>query len=246
MDKFDIPNEEELAPGKIYNYDLLPQQYDISKNRSTNTYDQFIMLRDTLVYSKKYYQGKAWLKLVIGDSEETVEVQTRQVYRQDIQPDKITAIGTNITKTTWAMATQFWDKSVVINKDWRYRIVHKEEIRLSSSTDKVYCYVDLYRKDPEDNDQYKIAIKWWIAVFDWEGSGWDYTLGQLFKKMTAFGYLERDLKKDDVLVLRYKDDTYNQTTWEPQGNDLVLQDYSNYWNVEYIDLPYNKITNGNE
>jgi hypothetical protein len=30
--------------------------------------------------------------------------------------------------------------------------------------------------------------------------------------MTAFGYLERDLKKDDVLVLRYKDNTYNQTT----------------------------------
>ena len=59
MDKFDIPNEEELVPGKVYNYDLLAQQYDISKNRSTNTYDQFIMLRDTLVYSKKYYQGKA-------------------------------------------------------------------------------------------------------------------------------------------------------------------------------------------
>jgi hypothetical protein len=84
----------------------------------TNTYDQFLMLRDTLVYSKKYYEGKAWLKLVIWDSEETVEVQERQVYRQNIQPDRVITIGNTITKTTWALATQFGDKSVTINKDW--------------------------------------------------------------------------------------------------------------------------------
>lgn len=59
MTNFDIPNEEELKPRKVYNYDLLPGEYPITKNRTTNTYDQFIMLRDTLVYSKKYYKGKA-------------------------------------------------------------------------------------------------------------------------------------------------------------------------------------------
>jgi hypothetical protein len=56
--------------------------------------------------------------------------------------------------------------------------------------------------------------------------------------------LETDLKKNDVLVLRYKDTTYDPSTGEPQGNDLTLQDNSNYWNIEYIDLPYNKIING--
>jgi hypothetical protein len=59
MANFDIPNENELVPGKVYNYDLKAKQYDITQNRVTNTYDQFIMLRDTLVYSKKYYKGKA-------------------------------------------------------------------------------------------------------------------------------------------------------------------------------------------
>lgn len=243
MDKFDIPNPDEALPGKIYNYDLIPEQYDISRNKSTNTYDQFIMLRDTLVYSKKYYQGKAWLKLVIWDSEETIEVLERQVFRQNIQPDSVTTIWTAVTQTTWDLATQFGTNSVIINKNWRYRIVHKEEIMLSSSTNKVYCYVDLYRKD--NTDTYKIAIKWWICVFDWEWSGWDYTLGQLFKKMTAYWYIETDLRKDDVLVLRYKDADCNPSTWEPQGNNLTLQNDSNYWNVEYIDLPYNKIINGN-
>lgn len=243
MANFDIPNENELAPGKVYNYDLKAKQYDITQNRVTNTYDQFIMLRDTLVYSKKYYEGKAWLKLVIWDSEETVEVQERQVYRQNIQPDGMTAIGNTITKTTWALATQFGDKSVVINKDWRYRIVHKEEIKLTSSIDKVYCYVDWYRKNAQG--QYEHVVKWWICVFDREWAGWMYTVGDIFKKMTAFWYLETDLKKNDVLVLRYKDRTYNSSTGEPQGNDLTLQDNSNYWNIEYIDLPYNKIINGN-
>ena len=45
----------------------------------------------------------------------------------------------------------------MINKDGHYRIMHKEEILLSSSTDKVYCYVDIYRKD--QNDTYTIAYK---------------------------------------------------------------------------------------
>ena len=59
MGSYDIPNEEELKPGKVYNYDLLGKEYSVDENRITNTYDQFIMLRDTLVYSKKYYKGKA-------------------------------------------------------------------------------------------------------------------------------------------------------------------------------------------
>lgn len=65
MDRYDIPNEEELKPGKEHDYNLVPSQYDIKQNRSTNTYDQLLMLRDFLVYSKKTYSGKAGSVLVI-------------------------------------------------------------------------------------------------------------------------------------------------------------------------------------
>lgn len=221
-----------------HDYRATPLEYPIADNRRPATYDQFITLRDTLIFSDKYYTGKGWLKLVVWDSEETVEVLERQIFRQSIQPDSLFILSDTITSPTGELAPLFWTYKCIINKDGRYRIIHKEEIRLSSSTDKVYCYVDLYRKDSQW--QYVIAIKWGICVFDWEWAGWDYTLGQLFKKMTAYGYLETDLKKDDILVLRMKDATYNSSTWEPQGNDLTLQNDSNYFSVEYIDLPYNK------
>lgn len=56
---YDIPNEEELRPNKTYSYDLKGKSYPITNNSITNTYDQLIMMRDFLVYSKKYYKGKA-------------------------------------------------------------------------------------------------------------------------------------------------------------------------------------------
>ena len=65
MANFDVPNEEELKPGKVYDYDLIAGQYDISQNRVTNTYDQFITLRDTLVFSDKYYPNNAGRSLII-------------------------------------------------------------------------------------------------------------------------------------------------------------------------------------
>ena len=65
MERYDIPNQEEIMPEKDHDYNLVPQQYDISQNRSTNTYDQLLMLRDFLVYSKKTYSGKAGSVLVI-------------------------------------------------------------------------------------------------------------------------------------------------------------------------------------
>lgn len=55
MANFDIPNEDELRPRAVHNYDLIAHEYDITENRSTNTYDQLLMMRDFLVYSKKTY-----------------------------------------------------------------------------------------------------------------------------------------------------------------------------------------------
>jgi hypothetical protein len=45
----------------------------------------------------------------------------------------------------------------MINVDGHYRIMHKEEILLESTTNKVFCYVDVYRKNAQD--QYEIAYK---------------------------------------------------------------------------------------
>ena len=59
MTAYDIPNEEELKPGQVYNYDLIGKTYPISENHTTSTYNQFIQLRDTLVFSEKKYPGKA-------------------------------------------------------------------------------------------------------------------------------------------------------------------------------------------
>lgn len=66
MANYDIPNEEELQPRKVYNYDLTEKQYPISENNTVSTYNQFIQLRDTLVFSNKYYADKAGRSLIIG------------------------------------------------------------------------------------------------------------------------------------------------------------------------------------
>ena len=59
MSNYDIPNEEELRPGEVYDYDLIGKQYPISENHTVSTYKQFIQLRDTFIFSKKKYPGKA-------------------------------------------------------------------------------------------------------------------------------------------------------------------------------------------
>lgn len=231
-----------------HEYLVTPWEYPIRANDADSTYDQFIQLRDTLIFTGKYYNDKAGKKLCIWDKGDwtttnTVEVWLTNYYRQNFNPwwqsaeNRPLVLGKYITQIPADLISTMWTLSCLINKDGRYKIMHKEEILLSSSTDKVYCYVDVYRKDA--NDQYKIAIKWWICVFDWEWAGWDYTLGQLFSKMTAQWSIETDLFKDDILVLRMKDQTYNSSTREPQWNDLNIQNNSNYWSIEYLDLPYN-------
>ncbi len=233
-----------------HQYLLTPWEYPISANEAHSTYDQFIQLRDTLIFTWKYYNDKASRKLCVGDKGDgtttnTIEVWLPNYFRQWIQPDWVTNPPTPSILWTYITAVpadikaqdqRFGELSCMIQKDWHYRIMHKEEILLSSGIDKVYCYVDIYRKD---SLWYKIAYPWWVAVFDWEWAWWDYKLWELFRKMTAIGEQERDLLKWDILVLRMKDATYNPSTWEPTGNNLTIQNDSNYWSIEYLDLPYN-------
>lgn len=246
-----------------HQYLVTPPEYPISANENHSTYDQFIQLRDTLIFTWKYYNDKASRKLCVGDKGDgtttnTIEVWLPNYFRQWIQPDwaanpptpsilwtYITAVPADIK----AQDSRFWELSCMIQKDGHYRIMHKEEILLNANTNKVFCYVDVYRKDGQWN--YQIQYKWWVAVYDWEWNtslttswtdpNWTVaiTLGKLFKKMTAIAEQERDLLKWDILVLRMKDWPHDPSTWEPTGNNLTLQQDSNYWSIEYLDLPYN-------
>lgn len=241
-----------------HKYTASPSEYPISANENHSTYDQFIQLRDTLIFTGKYYNDKAGKRLCVWDKGDwtttnTIEVWIPNFFRQGFQPTwtswdiETSALpapsGKYITEVPANLKSDyptFWNLCCMINKDWHYRIIHKEEVLLSAWIRKVYCYVDVYRKNAQD--QFVIQYKWWVAVFDWESQDnvpYAQRLWGLFKKITAFWYQERDLLKWDILVLRMKDGTYNPSTWEPTGNDLTLQNDSNYWSIEYLDLPYN-------
>ena len=75
-----------------------------------------------------------------------------------------------------------------------YRVQHKEEvINIPADTTKIYAYVERYQVD-QDGVYPQAGTP--IAVFDWEvPSGSDYTLDQLFKKLTTQGFIETNLNR---------------------------------------------------
>ena len=269
-----------------YKYKVTPvyQEIPIEDEELHSTYDQFIQLRDTLIFSWKQYSEHPGKKLIVGYKKDwrstmTVEVQERNFFRQQFEPWYQEAPGEKIqTMTLWDYITEWWSGYptglvCTINRTWWYRIVHKEEIILEPTTNKVCCYVDILRKNAQW--QYEYPYKGWIAVFDWEGgrednnthfkktftgtgttSGTDpngsctvnttvtIALGDIIQKMTAFGFMERELLEWDILLLRMKDKWANEQTGEPQWNDLNIQNYSNYRSIEYLDLSYNDLKNG--
>ena len=249
-----------------HEYLLTPGEYPIAANENHSTYDQFIQLRDTLIFTWKYYNDKASRKLCVWDkwdwtTTNPIEVWLPNYFRQLIRPNRRTdpdhIIPTILPKPDgWYIKNvpsqlvsdlQLWPLCCQIQKDGHYRIMHKEEILLNSNINKVFCYVDIYRKNGQN---WEILEKGWVAVFDWEWNtslttSWTdpngtvaITLWKLFKKMTSLGEQERDLLKWDILVWRMKDWPHDPTTGEPTWNDLPVQDYSNYWSIEYLDLPY--------
>ena len=228
---YDLSNWEELKTNKIYNYDLKEEEYlKNMSNEVVSTYDQFIQLRDTLIYSKKTYSWKAWAYLVVWDKEHSIELLMPNRFM--ISFDSWTTINID---SVWDYITYrpdawFWPIAVEINKTWRYSIEHKAEILLDTDTTKGYCYVDWYRKDESWN--YQKVINWWTAVFD---NQWD-TLWEVFTKMTAQWFISKDILAWDLLVYKAKDQDWN---------DLQLQSNSNFFNIEYIDLATKYANNGN-
>ena len=281
MENFDIPNEQELQPDVVHNYDLISEEYPIADNNTVSTYNQFIQLRDTFIYSGKKYPGKAWAKLIVGEKEQTIEVQYKNRAKMSFQPDYRTNPERQINpwdessptasmtlQEEWGYVTWLWDfhlnqedqaiaqlpqfvndnmMAFKINKDGHYVMFHKEEILLQPNTKKVYCFLDWYKYTWDPTSPYPQT---WtpIAVFDWEWqfsktfsvstSQWSgsctvsFKLWDIFQKMTAFGYNERNLNKKDVLVLKCIDNEKNQNP-----NELVYQTHSNFVQINYTDLP---------
>lgn len=168
--------------------------YPIEDNEVHSTYDQFIQLRDTLIFSGKYYNDKAWAKLIVWASKETIEVIWKNRCKFNFEPNYATDVDNLVHSrefewpyVTWlwnytedpSLYTTFWPLACIINQDGRYRIQHKEEINPVAWKDTVVCYFDQYRKDA--NNTYQILIKWWIAV-----SWWKWSFNKTFSWSTSW------------------------------------------------------------
>ena len=219
-----------------HEYLLGIEDYPISDNNRPATYDQFITLRDTLIMSNKYYADKAGRSLIIGTKlnwkpTDTIEIREPNLCKMSFEPwyeadpsNKIDSWDSQWKYVTIGASQTTNPLSCTIQKDGRYRISHKEQfVQLDSGITRILSYVNQHH---EENDTWTEKPR---AVFDWEWA----TGGEIIR-MTTYWYVECDLYKWDWLELLIEDqngDHIDSTTWK-------LQTYSNWWNVEYIDLPY--------
>lgn len=232
-------------------YDIEPIEYNMKPLDVNSIYDQFINLRDTLVFSKKWYKGKAWFKLAVGEKEETIEVLETQTYKLSFEPWDGSSFPISIqSRGSYVVGDNtYWIMWVQIKKSWRYRIEHKEEILLQAWENKIFCYFDWYPIQPDWTypvNPSRIAVfdmQWdFSKTFTWSTSWTDpngtcsvtvsFTLWDIIQKMTSHWVREWELKKWDILNLR----CYNS---DVNPNWLTFQANSNWFNIQYIDLPIN-------
>lgn len=158
-----------------HEYLVSPSEYDDTSDRLSSTYDQFIQLRDTLIYSGKKYKGKAWSKLIIWEKSETVEVLRKNGLKIAFEPNiapETTVINyhewpyVEYTPTEWDFSTgsflqthsydyakwvqNFWLISCRILKDGNYRIEYKIQVWSNATpipawTTKIYAFVIRYK-----------------------------------------------------------------------------------------------------
>lgn len=204
-----------------HEYNAIPWTYPIEENNSPIYYDQFIKLRDTLIYSNKIYADNAWRSLIIWTKldwtpTDTIEIWKPNIVRLDFQPTwVITPYVTWDYVTTWGHQ----GKTCEILKKWRYKIQHKEQFNnIDSGITRIHTYVVQHKVDWTTQDR---------AVYDWEWNTWWEII-----RMTAFGYVECDLDAWERLELKIEDQNGNDITSETANN-------SNWRMVEYIDLAYN-------
>ena len=206
-----------------HRYRATPGEYPISENDRPATYDQFISLRDTLVFSNKYYADKAGRSLIIwtkldGTPTDTIEIWEPNSVRLDFEPGWVVVptINGKYIEVGW----QSWI-TCVIKKKGRYKINHKEQFNnISSDITRIHTYVIQHHADTSLPNTHR-------AVFDWErNTPWEIL------RLTSFGYVECDLQKGDRLELKLEDQNGDDITSAAASN-------SNWRLVEYIDLAYN-------
>lgn len=213
--------ERKLEDWELW-YKATLEDYPIADNVRTATYDQFITLRDTLVYTNKYYGSSAWRSLIIGTKLDgtptnTIEIREPNILNMQIKSDWTMEDNGSV----WNYVSTWWHTSqnpisCEIEKTGRYRLQHKEQFN-NLSTTRVHSYIIQHKSDGTTQSR---------AVFDWEWSTpWE------IKRLTSFGYVECDLKKWDWLELVVEDNNWSIISQVASG--------SNRWMVEYIDLAYN-------
>ena len=208
---------ERIQEDKNHEYRLIPPRYSLSDNDRKATYDQFMSLRDTLVYSNKFYWNNAWRSLIVWmktdwNPTNTIEIWEPNISKIDTQPD-------------WSVQVDIKGRYLQQNNNrlnvitsGRYVIQHKEQFNnIDSSITRIHTYVLEHQSNLATIDR---------AVFDLE---WN-TPGEI-KRVTAFGYVECDLEKGSWLELKIEDQNGNDITSEIASN-------SNWRIVEYKDLPY--------
>jgi hypothetical protein len=212
-----------------HEYKATPSEYPIQDNSRPATYDQFITLRDTLIFSNKYYADKAGRSLIIGTKldgtpTDTIEIREPNLSKMAFEPG-YTSSSWIRDETQGAYVTAGYSQSsnplsCTINKDGRYKICHKEQfIDLDSAwITRVHTLVRQHHWNETITR----------AAFDWEWS----TAGEI-KRLTSYGYVECNLSKGDWLELLMLDEN------DSPISSSYLQTNSNWWHVEYIDLAYN-------
>jgi len=212
---------EWIQQENMHDYRLVPSEFPISDNDRRATYDQFMSLRDTLVYSNKFYGNNAGRSLIIGMKTDGNPTNTIEIWEPNIATVKFDNDWTTpeiVGKYTkeW---THWWISCEIVT-GWRYVLQHKEQFNnIDSSITRIHTYILQHKVDWTTQPR---------AVFDWE---WD-TPWEI-KRLTAFGYVECDLEKWDWLELIMLD----------QNDDPIptseLQADSNWMMAEYKDLAYN-------
>lgn len=212
---------ERLLDDWEHDYRAIPWEYPISDNNSPATYDQFIKLRDTLVYSNKIYAENSGRSLIIGTKLDWTPTDTIEIWTPNIMSMSFEPWGT--TNSDWS-AWQYVSTgdhiitnpiSCEIKKTGRYRIQHKEQFN-DLTTTRVHSYVVWHKLNGWTQN---------LAVFDWEwNTPWE------IKRLTSFGYREVNLEKWDWLEVKIEDNN---------GSILSETEYDSNWRmVEYIDLAY--------
>lgn len=214
---------ERLQEDWQHEYRLTPIEFPISDNNRKATYDQFMTLRDTMVYSNKFYWNNAWRSLIIwikadGNPTNTIEIREPNISYMAFEP------SWDVSGSLKWKYISTWDHvalnplSCEINLTWRYVIQHKEQFNnIDPDITRIHSYI-LHHHWNQTIER---------AVFDWEWNTWWEII-----RLTAFWYLECDLEKWDWLELKIEDQNGTDITSEVANN-------SNWWIVEYKDLAYN-------